>query len=114
MYVLAPSYPTEALPGGVGAPEATLHESRHLPKKIAQTLVPLAILQATILGHCESVIIINVYSCTCFSICQVRVVDMYIVEGPKIFYRLAISAIKLYTSLAQSAGTSSPSSNTLR
>ncbi len=32
-------------------------------------------------------------------------VDMYIVEGPKIFYRLALSALKLYTSLAQSAGT---------
>lgn len=29
---------------------------------------------------------------------------MYVVEGPKIFYRLAISALHLYASLAQSAG----------
>lgn len=35
---------------------------------------------------------------------QVRVVDMYLVEGPKILYRLAISALKLFASLSQKLG----------
>ena len=37
-----------------------------------------------------------------FPVIQIRVVDMYLVEGPKILYRLALSALKLFASLAQS------------
>jgi len=35
---------------------------------------------------------------------QVRVVDMYLVEGPKLLYRLALSALKLYAAHTQAAG----------
>lgn len=31
------------------------------------------------------------------SLLQVRVVDMYLVEGPKVLYRLALSALKVYS-----------------
>lgn len=39
------------------------------------------------------------------SLCpQVRIVDMYVVEGPKLFYRLAISALKIFAALSQCVG----------
>ena len=31
-------------------------------------------------------------------------VDLYIVEGPKIFYRLALSALKLFAALSNKLG----------
>ncbi len=35
---------------------------------------------------------------------QVRVVDMYMVEGPKILYRLGLSALRLYATHSQPTG----------
>ena len=38
---------------------------------------------------------------------QVRVMDMYLVEGPKVLYRLALSGLKLFASLSQKLGNNS-------
>ena len=36
---------------------------------------------------------------------QVRVLDMYFVEGPKFLFRLALSGLKLFASLTKTIGT---------
>ena len=53
---------------------------------------------------------VSVCLCVCVCVCvcvQVRVVDLYLVEGPKVIYRLALAALKLFTAHTQATGIAS-------
>lgn len=86
-------------------PKAWSYDEKNLLGSTHEQLVFVAFLSAKFLANCVLVCTIDRQCCIIVAInLQVRVLDMYLVEGPKVLYRLALSGLKLFASLSQKLG----------